>query len=115
MKPDDRVRLQHMLDAARDAVEFMRGRSRADLDNDRQLTLAVVKAIEIIGEAAYRVSEQMRLQYPQIPWVDIIGMRHRLVHGYYDIDLDVVWSTIQHDLQPLISDLEVILQNTDSV
>ncbi|MCS6923081.1 MAG: DUF86 domain-containing protein [Fimbriimonadales bacterium] len=104
-----------MLDAAREAIEFMRGRSRADLDNDRQLTLAVVKAIEIIGEAAYRVSEQTQLQYPQIPWADIIGMRHRLVHGYYDIDLDVVWSTIQHDLQPLISELEVILQNTDSV
>lgn len=115
MKRDDKVRLQHMLDAAKEALEFVQGRTREDLDSDRQLTLALVKAIEIIGEAAYRVSESVQLQYPQIPWSDIIGMRHRLVHGYYDIDLDVVWSTTQHDLQPLIEQLETVLGVDDSV
>lgn len=115
MKQDDRVRLQHMLDAAREALHFMQGRTRTDLDTDRQLTLAVVKAIEIIGEAAYRISESTQQQYPQIPWGDIVGMRHRLVHGYYDIDLDIVWATVQNDLQPLITQLETILQNDNSV
>ncbi len=115
MKQDDRVHLQHRLDAAREALQFMQGRTRTDLDTDRQLTLAVVKAIEIIGEAAYRISESTQQQYPQIPWGDIVGMRHRLVHGYYEIDLDIVWATVQNELPPLITQLETILQNDNSV
>lgn len=74
MRKDDRIRLQHMLDAAREALQFMQGRTQEDLNTDRQLTLAVVKAVEIIGEAAYRVSETVQFQYPQIPWADIIGL-----------------------------------------
>lgn len=105
MSTDDRIRLLHMLDAAQEAVLFAQGRSRADLDSDRKLVLALVKEIEIIGEAASQISESTRHQWPAIPWVDIIGMRNRLVHAYFDINLDILWQTIQHDLPPLIAEL----------
>jgi len=109
MRRDDRIRLQHMLDAAREALSFTLRRTRRDLDEDRLLVLGLVKAIEIIGEAAYQISEDTRAQLPGIPWEDIIGMRHRLVHAYFDINLDILWRTVQDDLPPLISALESIL------
>ncbi|HQY92677.1 MAG: DUF86 domain-containing protein [Caldilinea sp.] len=107
MSSDDLVRLQHMLDAAEEAVSFAQGGKRKDLDGDRKLVLALVKDIEIIGEAAYRISPTAQEQIPEIPWDDIIGMRHRLVHAYFEINLDILWQTIQEDLPPLIA----ILQN----
>jgi uncharacterized protein with HEPN domain len=109
MRRDDRIRLQHMLDAAREILSFVQGRTRSELDKDRLLVLGLVKAIEIIGEAAYQISEDTRAQLPGIPWEDIIGMRHRLVHAYFDINLDILWRTVQDDLPPLIPALESIL------
>lgn len=106
MREGDAIRLRHMLDAARAAVGFGHGRTRNDLDRDRQLVFALVKAVEIIGEAAYRVSPATRDETPQLPWDDMIGMRHRLVHAYFDIDLDILWRTVQEDLPPLIAELE---------
>ncbi len=106
MRRDDAVRLQHMLDAAREASEFAQGRTRVDLNGDRKLVLALVKDIEIIGEAAYQISQTVQEQLPGIPWDDIIGMRHRLVHAYFDINLDIVWRTVRDDLPPLIAELE---------
>lgn len=95
-----------MLDAAREAVSFAHAKRREDLDADRLLVLGLVKAIEIIGEAAYQLSPEAREEVPDIPWPDIVAMRHRLVHAYFDIDLDVLWRAIQDDLPPLISILE---------
>lgn len=109
MREDDGIRFRHMLDAAREAVEFLRGRTRADLNGDRQLVLALVKAIEILGEAAYQVTPGTRDQTPGIPWDDMIGMRHRLVHAYFDIDLDILWKTAQEDLPPLIAELARVI------
>ena len=106
MKNEDRVRLRHMLDAARDALSFAQGREREDLDSDRQLVMAVVKCVEILGEAASRVSPETRAEIPELPWRDMTDMRHRLVHGYYDIDLDIVWSTLREDLPPLVETLQ---------
>ena len=106
MRRDDGVRLRHVLDAAREAVSFARGRTRDDLDKDRQLVLAVVKDIEIVGEAATHVSEPTRRRLPELPWERIVGMRNRLVHAYFDINLDIVWKTIGEDLPELISLLE---------
>jgi uncharacterized protein with HEPN domain len=102
MRKDDLIRLRHMLDAAREAVEFARNSRRKDLDGDRKLTLALVKDVEIIGEAAYQISEDTRRTLPEIPWEDIVGMRHRLVHVYFDINLDILWKTVQEDLPPLV-------------
>jgi len=110
MNISDRVRLLHMLDAAQEAILFCQGRSRADLDDDRMLVLALMKAIEIIGEAANQITETTRKQYPLIPWTDIVGMRNRLVHAYFDINLDILWQTIQHDLPPLVMELQRALQ-----
>lgn len=109
MRKDDTIRLRHMLDAAQEAMEFVQGRTRADLNDDRKLVLALVKDIEIIGEAAYQVSEIARDQLQNIPWNDIIGMRHRLVHAYFDINLDILWRTVQEDLPALIAVLEPLL------
>ena len=109
MYRDDYVRLQHMLDATREAVEFAQGRNRSDLDTDRMLALALLKCIKIVGEAAGRVSTEFRDAYPHVPWRAIVAMRNRLVHGYFDIDPDRVWDTVVDDLPPLIHALGEIL------
>jgi uncharacterized protein with HEPN domain len=109
MQKDDRVRLQHMLDAANEALTFIRSRIRADLDNDRMLVLSLMRELEIIGEAASQVSRETRSQISTVPWQDIIGMRNRLIHAYFDVDLDTLWSTITKDLPTLKAELEKIL------
>ncbi len=109
MRKDDHIRLRHMLDAAKEAIEFAGGKNRKDLDSDRKLTLALVKDVEIIGEAAYQITEETRRALPQIPWEDIIGMRHRLVYAYFDINLDILWQTVQEDLPPLVRVLSKVL------
>jgi uncharacterized protein with HEPN domain len=98
-----------MLDAGRDALDFARHETRASLAKDRKLEFALVKAIEIVGEAASRISQECRADFPQIPWNNIIGMRNRLIHAYYDINLDILWQTITEDLPPLVAELERIL------
>lgn len=101
-----------MLDASREAVSFARGRARSDLDNNRQLVLALVKDIEIVGEAATAVTAPTRSELEEIPWQAIVAMRNRLVHAYFEINLDVVWQTVQQDLPALIAQLEWILPPT---
>lgn len=109
MNKDDAIRLRHMLDSAREAIAFTQGLHRIDLNADRKLELALVKDVEIIGEAAFQISQTTRDSLPSIPWDDIIGMRHRLVHAYFDINLDILWQTIQNDLPPLVAELECAL------
>lgn len=104
MLPDaDVIRLQHMLDAALEAMEFVENHSRDDLDTNRMLSRAIVHDIELVGEAASRVSPQTQIDFPSVPWSSIICMRNRLIHGYFDIDLDRVWDTITDDLPLLIA------------
>jgi uncharacterized protein with HEPN domain len=86
MRPDDRVRLRHVADALSAAIRFTEGRSREDLDKDEMLAFALVHAILIVGEAAGKVTAELRDQHPQIPCALITGMRHRLVHAYFDIN-----------------------------
>ena len=109
MRKDDRVRLQHMLDAANEALSFIQARVRSDLDNDRMLVLSLIRELEIIGEAASRVSPETRAQNSAVPWQDISGMRNRLIHAYFDVDLDVIWTTVTKDLPLLKAELEKIL------
>jgi uncharacterized protein with HEPN domain len=101
-----------MLDAARKAVEFTEGYGRTDLDKEEKLALSLVRLLEILGEAAKNVSEQCRQEYPAIPWRQIAGTRNRLIHGYFDIDLDVVWKIVSADLPPLIARLEEALSDS---
>lgn len=106
---DDQPKLRHMLDHAVEAVEMTRGKTRADLDTDRQLNLALVRLVEIVGEAAARVSGETRERYPDIPWSEIVSLRNRLIHGYDEVDFDILWEIIQSDLPRLIFRLEEIL------
>lgn len=108
-KHDLIIRLQDMLDHAREATTFTQGRSRGDLNTDRVLSLALVRLLEIVGEAANRVPVEVQDRYTDIPWREIIGLRNRLIHGYGAIDLDIVWRIITADLPPLIEALERVI------
>lgn len=110
-QPDDESRLRHMLDAAKQAQAFMAGRIKEDLDTDAMLLLAMVKAIEIVDEAASKVTQERQSEIPQIPWPQIISMRNRLTHAYFDIDTDILWQTVVEDLPPLIEKLEQVLSS----
>ncbi len=95
-----------MLDHAKEAVAMIEGKRRADLDRDRQLNLALVRLMEIIGEAASRIPEDARCRYPQVPWTQIVSLRNRLIHGYDAVDFDILWEILKSDLPPLIAALE---------
>lgn len=109
MLKGDQLRLRHMLDAAGEAAAFVEGRRREDLDQERMLSLSLVRLLEIIGEAARGVSDELRSAHPEIPWPKMSGMRDRLIHGYFDVNLSIVWHTATEDLPPLIRQLEQIL------
>jgi uncharacterized protein with HEPN domain len=109
MRPDDAIRLRHMIEAAQRAQEFMAGRQRADLDKDAMLLFAVVQAVQIVGEAASKISAETRSAAPSVPWVRITGMRNRLVHAYADIDRDVVWKTVSEEIPALLLQLQSLL------
>jgi len=99
-----------MLDAAREARDFVQGRAEYDVGGDHKLVLSLVKEIEIVGEAASNVSQTTRRRLLQIPWQDVVDMRNRLIHAYFDIDVGVVWDTVSKDLPPLIAALEGALK-----
>lgn len=109
MRTDDAVRLRHMIDAAETATQFMAGRNRAALDTDRMLLFAVVRAIEVVGEAATKVSAETREASPQIPWAAVVGMRNRLIHGYFNVDAELVWQTVNRELPALMPSLRALL------
>lgn len=114
MPSGDVVRVRHILDAARQARSFVEGRSRPDLDRDQMLSLALVRLLEIIGEAARGVSSAFKDLHPEIPWDQMAAMRDRLIHGYFDVNLDIVWQTVWHDLTPLVGALEKIAQSFEA-
>jgi uncharacterized protein with HEPN domain len=92
-----------------EAIKVSQGKTRADLENDRVLNLALVRLCELIGEAANRVPPELRQRYPQIPWRPAISFRNRLIHGYDSADLDIVWQVLTRDLPPLITEPDRIL------
>jgi uncharacterized protein with HEPN domain len=106
MRPDDRTRLAHLVDAAAKAVAYAESRTRSDLDNDELLKLALTKLVEIVGEAAKHVSSETRAKHPDVSWSAASRMRDRLVHHYFDINLDVLWQTVTVDLPELLQALE---------
>lgn len=106
MLPKDPVRLEHIVEAARVALRYVREVARDDLEHDDMRARAVVQAIGVIGEAASRLTPELRGRYPDVPWGTMIGMRNRLVHGYFDIDYLLVWDTVNDDRPPLIGRME---------
>ena len=102
----DGVRLRHMCDAARLALKLSSGKRREDLETDPGLALSLIRCLEILGEAASRVSVETRTKLPEIPFEKAVSMRNRLIHAYFDVDLDIVWVTITEDLPSLLPQLE---------
>ncbi|MBI4341950.1 MAG: DUF86 domain-containing protein [Candidatus Omnitrophica bacterium] len=105
----DEVRLRHMLEAARKAVQLAQGRTREALEADETLTLALTRLLEILGEAAKGISEEAKRRTSGIAWKEIAGTRDRLIHGYFDVDLDIIWQIVTKDLPPLIAHLEKLV------
>jgi uncharacterized protein with HEPN domain len=109
IKHEDKVRLRHMLDAALEIRQYVQSSIREDLNQDRKLVHSLVRLFEIIGEAASQISEECHEEVPEIPWSVIIGMRNRLIHAYFSINLDVVWITSKDDISSLIKELKKLL------
>lgn len=109
MPKDDLVYAGHMLDMARKALVLVQDKDRTSYDQDEVLRLALTHLLQVIGEAARRMSEDFYLTHPQIPWKAIIGIRHKVVHDYMYVDEDIVWDTVIVELAPLISQLEKIM------
>ncbi len=105
MEKDDLVYVGHMLDTARKTISLARGKSREDLESDEALALALTHLLQVIGEAARRVSRDFTEKHPEIPWRALIGMRHKVVHDYLFVDRDIVWDVVSGDLGPLIRSL----------
>jgi uncharacterized protein with HEPN domain len=98
-----------MLDSAHEAITLIKNKTREDLDKDRVLNLALVRLLEIIGEAANHIPKEETIRYPDISWPQIIGLRNRLIHAYDAVDLDILWQIINQDLPSLIKALEKII------
>ena len=111
MHAEDRIRLLHMVEAAEAAMRFAAGRQRDDLQTDQMLLFAVIRAIEVLGEAANKVSEEVRTANVNIPWKAIVGMRNRLIHAYFDVDTDMVWETLQIEIPEVLTHLQALLHH----
>lgn len=114
MNERDEIRLRDMLDMAYAARRFAAGRSREDLDTNEMLTFALIRALEVIGEAASRVTPETRQALSQIDWKEIIGMRNRIIHDYTAVNIDIVWGTVMSDVPILITQLERIFPASDA-
>jgi uncharacterized protein with HEPN domain len=108
-KLKDNTRLLHILEAIDNIFEFIKGVSFEEYKSNKILRFALIKNLEIIGEAAYLITKDFRQSHPEIEWKLIIGMRHILVHGYYRIKDEIVWATIHTELQPLKEKIKGIL------
>jgi uncharacterized protein with HEPN domain len=106
MENKDFIRLQHMLDSTNIILGFIKGKRKNSLKRSRLLLSAILRELAIIGEAANRISEKTKKRFPDIPWPDIIGMRNRLIHAYFDVDHDIVWKTVRNDLPVFRSQLK---------
>lgn len=110
MQPDDRTRITHMIEAADAVSNFLAGHTRRDLDDDLMLRFALTRAAEIFGEAASKVSPSTRDSISEVPWPEIIGMRNRLVHAYFDINRDILWRAATEEIPPLAARLREFLE-----
>lgn len=109
MSKDDEFYLSHMLETAQKATNKVRGLSRDAYDRDENLRLALAHLVQILGEAARHVTSETQATHPEIAWREIIGMRHKIVHDYMNLDEDVLWEVVIQDLPPLIAALEQIV------
>lgn len=113
MAKNDLIRLKHMLEAAHDCLEFANNRDRKDLETDKMLSFAIIRALEIFGEAAANMSKSLQQKHPNIQWRGIVGMRNRLIHAYFEINYDTVWQALKYEMPKLIPDLEKLLKDLE--
>ncbi|MBA3019382.1 MAG: DUF86 domain-containing protein [Desulfobacteraceae bacterium] len=113
MQSKDRIRVRHILDEANEASKYAEGISFDEFVEDGKTVRAIIRSIEVIGEAASKISIEFREEHPDVPWQKIIGMRNRLIHVYFDIDYNVIWQTVKENLPPLIEQLQSILKNKE--
>ncbi len=106
----DRDRLNHMIESIDNILEFVQGKTFDRYKEDKILRFAVIKNLEIIGEAAYLLTKEFKSNHDSIEWNDMIGMRHILVHGYYQIKDEIIWATIETELIPLREKIIQLLQ-----
>jgi uncharacterized protein with HEPN domain len=106
MHADDPLRLRHMVEAAEAALAFTAGKTKDDFDSGQMLAFSVIRAMEVLGEAASKVSPETRKTLADVPWADIVGMRNWLIHAYHDVNLDIVWRTVTEELPSLITVLK---------
>ena len=108
-KPRDKERLLHIIEAIDNIFEFVENKSFATYQSDKILRFAVIKNLEIVGEAAYLLTKDFKQKNSSVEWAEIIGMRHILVHGYYQIKDEIVWATIESELLPLKEKVSALL------
>jgi uncharacterized protein with HEPN domain len=106
MKHDDKARLEHMLESAKDAISFLGSMTEDELAQNRMALQAIVRSVEIIGEAASQLTPEFRSKNTHVPWAQIVGMRNRLIHAYFDIDHELVFSTVQADIPILVDQIK---------
>ena len=109
MVEDNPTRIKHIYDACKEIIQFTNNTSKTQFEDNRILAYASVHLIEIIGEAASLVTSELKQKYSTIPWKHLIGMRNRLIHGYFDIDLNIVWQTIKDDIPNLLVEIKNII------
>ncbi|MCR4418730.1 MAG: DUF86 domain-containing protein [Clostridia bacterium] len=114
MKRDDTVYLQHITEAIEHIREYLAGVTKEEFLRKPVLQDAVVRRLEIIGEAGRNISEKLRAQWPEIPWTQIIALRNRIVHDYFNLDLDVVWEIVQEDLALLGEQVQTVIKQLKS-
>ena len=98
--------LLDIMESARLALDYVKGKTRVEFFDDLQCQDAVIRRLEIMGEAARRISVKTHEDYPDLPWSDLIGMRNIMIHEYDAVDLHIVWETVHCDLSPLIDAIE---------
>ncbi len=114
MRRDDAYLLDILI-AARKALKFVEGVDRNEFEDNEIIQNAVMRPLEIIGEAAARISSKFRKAHPEIPWKDMVGLRNRLIHEYFRIEYGAVWDTIQNDLPALIVQIEPLIPKEDEL
>jgi uncharacterized protein with HEPN domain len=100
--------MRHMVEAMETAQDFIDGHVRADLDTDRMLLFALIRVVEIVGEAASKVSDEGRVELSALPWQQIVGMRNRLIHAYFDVNRNILWDTVTLAFPPLLAALKAV-------
>lgn len=105
----DSLKLHHIIDATQHLLDFTNGVSKGDFVVDYEKQSAVIRQLEVIGEAASNLTTRFTQQHREIDWPKVIGMRHKMIHDYFDVDVDIVWTTAVDDVPPLKVAVEKIL------